>query len=533
VPELNKAPSNLTLGWKVDLGLAPKYWLKHDAKPGAQESEDLVRVPANTLGCHTAIVAQSGSGKSFFLGRLIEELLLETKSRCVILDPNADFRKVVAIIDKSYWDSAGYDHKNYRGFLPHEASRTDFSKRWRQIPIRVQGGPLFKGKGTRLRVLWTSLSYQFLSDDVVGMQQSDLYHCHEFVSAIASILEPKSALHAEPESQKQEVEPKSESVQVDFIDEANRILKLAKESKPQYHKNLIEHELTALLLKAGIEKTKDETQQLLDRAAAAVEYISDDIQRYYFGKAKEYASQRIVITRTSKVRAPRKPPPRLDVYDLPSFPNSKTRFLALNSVLSTIWEEARSDWARAVQGNDEDTRKPTFIVVDEAHNLIPKDTSTLATHALREQFRSIAAEGRKYGLFLILCTQRPDKIDDLVLSECENKAIMKLGSQSVMNITRKLLGLEDIQDTVLRKCLEFETGRALLTGRWAKGGSLLLYTAMRRTKEGGKNLSDSFWATPEEVESLPVVPENSNGDEGSITAPSQPGPQPGASAKAD
>jgi hypothetical protein len=141
-----------------------------------------------------------------------------------------------------------------------------------------------------------------------------------------------------------------------------------------------------------------------------------------------------------------------------------------------------------------DTRVPTFIVVDEAHNLLPKETDKLATRALRDQFRTIAAEGRKYGLFLILCTQRPDKIDELVLSECENQAIMRLGSQSVLELTTRLLGLEKVPDK--EKCLTFKTGRALLVGRRAKPSAQLLYTAMRRTEEGGKNLCDEHWATP-------------------------------------
>jgi DNA helicase HerA-like ATPase len=86
--------------------------------------------------------------------------------------------------------------------------------------------------------------------------------------------------------------------------------------------------------------------------------------------------------------------------------------LVLNSVLATIWEEARDEWGEAVE-TGEDERVPTFVVVDEAHNLIPSQPRGLGAEALREQFRAIAAEGRKYGLFLIVCTQRPDKIDSL------------------------------------------------------------------------------------------------------------------------
>ncbi|MDW0169591.1 MAG: DUF87 domain-containing protein [Nitrososphaeraceae archaeon] len=39
-------------------------------------------------------MAQSGSGKSFFLGRLIEEIKIKSKARCLNLDPNGDFTKI-------------------------------------------------------------------------------------------------------------------------------------------------------------------------------------------------------------------------------------------------------------------------------------------------------------------------------------------------------------------------------------------------------------------------------------------------------
>src|SRR5262249_41926632 len=82
------------------------------------------------------------------------------------------------------------------------------------------------------------------------------------------------------------------------------------------------------------------------------------------------------------------------------------------------------------------------------------------------------------------------------LSECENRAIMKLGSRSVLGITEQLFGLEDLPEKVVGKCLEFDTGRVLLIGKWAPAGSEFLYTAMRRTVEGGRNLDDDYWASP-------------------------------------
>jgi DNA helicase HerA-like ATPase len=64
----------------------------------------MVRIPTKKMDKHTVIIAQSGSGKSFFLGRLIEEIMLKSKARCLILDPNGDFRRINEI-DEELWRS--------------------------------------------------------------------------------------------------------------------------------------------------------------------------------------------------------------------------------------------------------------------------------------------------------------------------------------------------------------------------------------------------------------------------------------------
>jgi hypothetical protein len=413
--------SYLTLGWEVTPTLAPRYWLEPGAKSGAQIISDLVRAPADTLGAHTAIVAQSGPGKSFFLGRLVEEILLQTKARCVIFDPNADFRRIAQTVDASRWKTARYDHKNARGHLPHEKSANDFSSRWKPIEKTLFGGPELRSEdGVQLRLLWPSLSVEFLAEDVAPMARGGLYHCHEFVKAIAVLLRQKrQAMRNKPSQRGERPTP------VDLIDEANKILRrLAGVEGEQDRKDFLTNEFDPDVLVpfrpeerfrrfvySGENRRKAWLRQHIATAAAAVEYISEDIAKYYFGRAKEYAAQHIVKTEIGQLSNDFSSGD-LQVIDLPSFPDQKTRSLVLNSVLATIWEEARDEWGEAVE-TGEDERVPTFVVVDEAHNLIPSQPRGLGAEALREQFRAIAAEGRKYGLFLIVCTQRPDKIDSL------------------------------------------------------------------------------------------------------------------------
>jgi hypothetical protein len=175
--------------------------------------------------------------------------------------------------------------------------------------------------------------------------------------------------------------------------------------------------------------------------------------------------------------------------------------LTVSYFLATEWTRARKRWEAALaQPEEKDPRVPTFIVVDEAHNLIPDEPRSHSERRVREQFRTIAAEGRKFGLFLILVSQRPDKLDPLVLSECTNRAVMKIGAEAVLKKTSDVLGLGDIAPKTLERCLEFDVGRALITGPWATEGPTFLYGATRRTKEGGRNLHTEYWAKPEPIE---------------------------------
>lgn len=86
--------SFLVLGWQVTPDGHPIYWLKKDAEIGHHQDSDLLRVSADRMDNHTIIVAQSGSGKSFSPGRLIQELLMRTLYRSLIFDPNGDFSRM-------------------------------------------------------------------------------------------------------------------------------------------------------------------------------------------------------------------------------------------------------------------------------------------------------------------------------------------------------------------------------------------------------------------------------------------------------
>ncbi|SRR6266446_1608248 len=498
----------LTLGWQVTPTLEPTYWLKSDAKPGLQKEDDLVRVPSSSAGSHTAIIAQSGSGKSFFLGRLIEELVLNTKARCLILDPNADFRQIHRV-EETVWTPIDkktgkpvkphYDLIERGGKLPHEKSREDFEDRWPTDEILIKGIDQKGDNFQPLKLWWPDVSVDFFSEGANPVLRSELYYCHTFVKELALLIDLKA---------------KATKKDIDLLDLAETLLNQSRKPGVDFYAALQEEfaDVRATVGNAakegglGLKSVLAWSTNLfirfsvnfaISRASKAPKYVTPEGQRFYFATVNEYNTAGILETKSKNRPRTSSRVKRVEVIDLPALPNRPTQLLAINAILKTEWELARKDWSDAL-GKDEkaDIRVPTFIVVDEAHNLMPAEPESRAEKALRDQFRTIIAEGRKYGLFLILVSQRPDKLDPLIVSECENKVLMKLSSRAVLDKTRSLLGLEDIPPKLLDRCLEFELGRALLLGTWVPRGPQFMYSAPRRTKEGGRNLRKEHWAVP-------------------------------------
>ena len=498
----------LTLGWRVNSARDPLYWLGTHPRPGRQTDNDLVRVPAEALANHLVLIAQSGSGKSYFLGRLVEEILIHTRCRCVILDPNADFRFANIVESTDLWTKARYDSNSRSGKLPHERDRDAFQVDWNRVGVAVRLGPAAGPEDSNdrsaykpLRLHIRNFSAELLLDEVEEELRHQIYHCHDFLKSIlllqdlqyiadkktVDVLEKAETLFAENFGKRKEErrDQLSALVNVDALAVGG--------SKPPISAG----ELTVLQHALGTDVRRrilDHTvRTAAERAASSLGYTSNDAARIYFGllRRQKDAGLLVVNSGPSSFSASSS---RLTVIDLPSIPSRISRRLAVNAVLAEEWESARSSWNNALRRSPAtDRRVPTFIVVDEAHNLLPEAATTRGELALREQFRLIAAEGRKYGLFLILVSQRPDKLDGLVVSECENRAIMRLGTRSSLDSARRLLDLSDVPERVLGKCLEFERSRVLIVGPWATEGPQTFMSAARRTKEGGRNLRSEFW----------------------------------------
>lgn len=74
-----------------------------------------------------------------------------------------------------------------------------------------------------------------------------------------------------------------------------------------------------------------------------------------------------------------------------------------------------------------------FVVVDEAHNFAPNGGNNPTKRILK----TIAQEARKYGIFEIFCTQKPDGLDPTIFAQLNTKIIYRINTATDMELVRQ------------------------------------------------------------------------------------------------
>lgn len=124
---------------------------------------------------------------------------------------------------------------------------------------------------------------------------------------------------------------------------------------------------------------------------------------------------------------------------------------------------------------------PMMMVVEEAHNYCPQGTQLISSKPLA----TIASEGRKFGLGLMVISQRPAKIDKNVLSQCGTQIILKVTNPNdVKAIAASIEGLtsgmtDDIQTMPI--------GMAMVVGAGIES-PLLVEVRPRESRHGGSGV---------------------------------------------
>ena len=334
---------------------------------------------------HTFLCGQSGSGKTYSLGVILERLLIETDLRVVVLDPNSDFVRL--------GDVRG-------GADPALAKRYQEAARG----VAVYSSDASGGRRLRLHTAEIDPATQ------AALLRLDPIQDREEYAALAELLA-------------REGPPRLEALTEDESPEGRR--------------------LGLRIRNLGVERF---TVWAPGEAGSVLDAVHDQGVRCV-------------------------------VIDLGSLPSREEQSLIAAAVLGDLWRRRQE-------------RRPVLIVIDEAHNVCPAEppdqlVAMAAEHAVR-----IAAEGRKFGLYLLVSTQRPQKIAENVLSQADNLVLMRLNSLADAAFAQAAFSF--VPPSLIERSVIFRQGEALIAGKISPEPALLRFGA-RVSEEGGADVP-ATWA---------------------------------------
>ena len=336
---------------------------------------------------HTFLCGQSGSGKTYSLGVILERLLTETDLRVVVLDPNSDFARLGQ--------------------------------------LRPDADPLLAGR------------YQQAASAVA------VYSAH-------ADGDRRLRLHAA------EVDPAAQAAALRLDPIADR---------DEYA------ELAAFLADENTPSLNDlDGSDLPEARRLGLRLANLGVDRYTVWARGQAGSVLDAVHDESA---------RCVVIDLGSLPTREEQSLVATVVLGDLWRRRAE-------------RRPVLIVIDEAHNVCPAEPlDPLAALATDRAIR-IAAEGRKFGLYLLVSTQRPQKIPENVLSQADNLVLLRLNSLSDAAFAQAVFSF--VPPGLIQRSVTFRQGEGLIAGKISPEPALLRFGA-RITEEGGADVP-ATWASP-------------------------------------
>lgn len=177
----------------------------------------------------------------------------------------------------------------------------------------------------------------------------------------------------------------------------------------------------------------------------------------------------------------------INIIDLSLLPSEIT--FVIVSVLSRLIFEAHQRYKRH-------TGKilPTTLVVEEAHNFIRRYDGDIdeiaANHLCSQSFEKIAKEGRKFGLGLLISSQRPSELSSTVLSQCNTFVLHRIVNDKDQEMVRKLI--PDNLGGILNELPILPTQRAIILG-WATPIPITVEMNTLSLENRPKSKDPEFW----------------------------------------
>ncbi len=109
-------------------------------------------------------------------------------------------------------------------------------------------------------------------------------------------------------------------------------------------------------------------------------------------------------------------------------------------------------------------RIPPFLaLIEEAHTFIPSSREGTADVPSLETLRKLITEGRKFGTGLLLITQRPSRVDETILSQCNSFLVLRLVNPRDQNYVKQIM--ENLSEQDARMLPGFGPGQGVISGQ--------------------------------------------------------------------
>ncbi len=112
----------------------------------------------------------------------------------------------------------------------------------------------------------------------------------------------------------------------------------------------------------------------------------------------------------------------------------------------------------------DELRLPVLLLLEEAHNFAPAQPRSDAEKRSIITTRQIAQEGRKFGVGLVVISQRPSRLDETTLSQCNSFIIMRMVNPADQAFVRKVI--ETLGEDEAKLLPDLDVGEALLSGQF-------------------------------------------------------------------
>lgn len=216
----------------------------------------------------------------------------------------------------------------------------------------------------------------------------------------------------------------------------------------QHSGNDFWNQLTDAAIGAGAEKIyREASEKVVDKV--------EDARRRFHGILDPDLADPLALVKSGKV----------NIINLVELTETQANII-VSLYLQELLEDRKKARKQGMRGNDDSSKSmprfptPVLAVIEEAHVFIPKDEDTAAKYYASK----VAREGRKFGLGLVIVSQRPRSIDANILSQMGSLAVMRMvqpDDQKQVSAASEALSRD-----LVEQLTSLNPGEAILAGQW-------------------------------------------------------------------